>query len=108
MNEKLIRVTDAKEVIKREAEKLTHCFSRVEGVDAVILPCKIGDVVWTFRRFIKDPVPVQGVVSEMFFTPDMRLMIVVKGIARGEWGLEVFAIREEAEQAIEFCLALRL
>lgn len=66
----------------------------------VELPCKIGDVVWAIRDFMDHPRPLQGIVSEMLFTADMRLCIVVRFIARGEWGKTVFATEEEALQAI--------
>jgi hypothetical protein len=36
----------------------------------------------------------------MFFGEDMRLHIVVKHIARGEWGKEIFATREDAVAVI--------
>ena len=36
----------------------------------------------------------------MFYTQNMRLMIVVHFVARGEWGKTVFATQEEAEAAI--------
>ena len=43
----------------------------------------------------------QGIVSEMLFTQDMRLCIVVRFTARGEWGKVVFATEQEALAAIE-------
>ena len=69
-------------------------------VDAVTLPCKIGDTVWGVRRYRGILVPQQGKVSEMLFTPDMELSIVVRHICRGKWGKKVFATREAAERAI--------
>lgn len=70
-------------------------------IDAVELPCKIGDKVWIARRYKCHKRPRWGIVSEMFFTDDMELCIVVKGIARGKWGVDVFATYEEAEKQIE-------
>lgn len=70
-------------------------------VDAVELPCKIGDKVWIARRYKCHKRPRWGIVSEMFFTDDMELCIVVKGVARGKWGVDVFATYEEAETQIE-------
>jgi hypothetical protein len=66
------------------------------------LPCKIGDTMWTIRcgRGCTKTAQ-QGIVSEMFFTNEMRLMIVVKYVARGEFGKTVFHTQEEAEEAIE-------
>lgn len=69
-------------------------------VDAVVLPCRIGDTVWAIRCYRGVLVPQQGRVSEMLFTDDMKLCIVVKHICRGEWGKTVFATKEDAERAI--------
>lgn len=70
------------------------------AVDAVILPCRIGDTVWTIRRFHSHLIPQKSTVSEMYFTRDMKLHITVKYIGRGIWGEKVFATREEAEAAL--------
>lgn len=70
-------------------------------VDAGEVPCKIGDRVWAIRSYKGHKHPQDGIVSEMFFTKDMGLQIVVKHIARGEWGKTVFATREEAVAVIE-------
>lgn len=70
-------------------------------IDAVELPCKIGDKVWIARRYKCHKRPRWGIVSEMFFTDDMELCIVVKGVARGKWGVDVFATYEEAQTEIE-------
>ena len=70
-------------------------------IEAVELPCKIGDKVWVSRRYKCHKRPRWGIVSEMFFTEDMELCIVVKGVARGKWGVDVFATYEEAEKQIE-------
>ena len=73
---------------------------KLPTVDAVALPCKIGDTAWGIRCYRGALVPRQGKVSEMLFTADMKLSIVIKHICRGEWGKKVFATREEAERAI--------
>ena len=70
------------------------------AVDAVELPCRIGDTVWTIRHFHCCLIPQEGTVSEMYFTRDMKLQIVVKYVGRGFWGKTVFATREEAEAAL--------
>lgn len=70
------------------------------AVDAVVLPCKIGDSVWTIRSYKGVKQPKKGIVGEMFFTSDMRLMIVVHHIARGRWGETIFATKEDALKAI--------
>ena len=65
------------------------------------VPCKIGDAVWTIRNYNGVPHPQQGFVSEMYFLADMKIRIVVKHLARGEWGKSVFPTYEAALQAIE-------
>ena len=65
------------------------------------LPCKIGDFAWAIRHYKGVPHPQQGRVTEMFFTKDMKLHIVISHIARGEWGKAVFGTEEEARRAIE-------
>ena len=70
------------------------------AVDAVELPCRIGDTVWTIRYFHSRLIPQEGTVSEMYFARDMKLHITVKYVGRGLWGETVFATREEAEAAI--------
>lgn len=67
----------------------------------VDVPCKIGDAVWGIRQFNGVLHPQQGFVSEIFFTKDMRLMIVVKYVCRGEWGKNVFGTQIEAQRAVE-------
>ncbi len=70
-------------------------------VDAVVLPCKIGDEVWGIRRSNKGALaPHRGIVSHMVFSEDMKLCIVVQHICRGEWGKKVFATYEDACAAI--------
>ena len=64
------------------------------------LPCKIGDRVWAIRNWKGVPNASEGIVSEMFYTKDMELMIVVKHISRGKWGETVFATQEDAEAHI--------
>ena len=64
-------------------------------------PCKIGDFVWAIRNYNGIPHAQQGKVIDMFFDKDMRLLIVVSHISRGEWGEKVFATQEEAEAKIK-------
>lgn len=71
------------------------------AVDAVSIPCKIGDRVWAIRNYKGVKHPQEGIVNEMLFAPDMRLIVVVKCIARGEWGKTVFGTYEECQRAIE-------
>lgn len=68
--------------------------------NVVEVPCKIGDFVWAIRNFKGKKHPQRGVVSDMYFLKDMSLQIVVKYVARGEWGKTVFATDKEAYAAI--------
>ena len=70
-------------------------------MQTVELPCKIGDQVWAIRKVAGRLIPFQGRVSEMYFTENMRLCVVVFRIARGAWGDRIFATEEEAKLAIE-------
>ena len=72
-----------------------------QTVDALEVPCKIGDFVWAVRNYKGHKHPQRGVVSDMYFSNDMRLQIVVKHIARGKWGETIFATDKEAYAAIE-------
>lgn len=67
----------------------------------VVLPCKIGDTVWTIRNYKGTLHPASGFVSEMFYSDDMRLLIVVKHIARGFWGKDIFGSYEECVAEVE-------
>lgn len=111
---KKMRLIDAKEGKKRfceiakpaEYNGVIHLvvpiseIDKLPTVDAVELPCKIGDRVWAIRSYKGHKHPQDGIVSEMYFLNDMRLQIVVKHVARGEWGKTVFATREDAVAAI--------
>lgn len=66
------------------------------------IPCRIGDTVWAIRDYKGTKIPQQGIVSEMFFTGEnMRLCIVVRYVARGEWGKTIFGSYEEAKLYLE-------
>jgi hypothetical protein len=66
------------------------------------IPCKIGDTVYVIVKYNGIPTVKRGEVSQMFFVgEEMRLAIVVKKIARGEWGKTIFPSREEALKVIE-------
>ena len=73
----------------------------ITAVVGVKVPCKIGDRVWAIRSYKGIKKAQEGIVSEMFFTPDMHIMIVVKNVARGFWGKTVFGTLKEAENATE-------
>lgn len=70
------------------------------AVDAVEVPCKIGDTVWAIRNFKGRRQAQKGVVGEMYFRKDMTLQIVVSYVARGKWGEVVFATQADAEAAL--------
>ena len=72
-----------------------------EKTRLIQIPCKVGDTVWAIRDFKGIKHPQEGIVSEMYFTAQMKLMIVVKHVGRGEYGETVFLTREEAEAEIE-------
>lgn len=67
----------------------------------VVLPCKIGDAVWTIKNFKGHERARIGYVSEMFFTKYMKLFIVVKNTGRGFWGENVFPSEAAAVDALE-------
>lgn len=62
-----------------------------------VLPCKIGDVVWGIKKYNNGQGVKQGIVHQMFFDEDMRLCVCVKNVCRGEWGMNVFLTKDEAE-----------
>lgn len=68
--------------------------------NVMAIPCKIGDKVWVIRNHRGTKKPHSGPVSEMYFTSDMQLAIVVKGIGRGAWGVKIFPTQEAAERAL--------
>ena len=65
-----------------------------------VLPCKLGDTAWGIKRCNLGNVVKQGEVYQMYFGEDMRLCICVKNVCRGEWGVNVFGTKEEAEEAV--------
>ena len=81
--------------------QFSQAIANAPTVDAVALPCRMGDMVWGIRRnFNNGHIAKRGKVFQMFFGDDMRLCISVKNVCRGEWGKNVFATKEEAEAAI--------
>lgn len=94
---------DGRKGTPRPREELYAIIDRINEqptVNAMELPCKIGDWVWAIRSYHGKKHPQRGIVSDMYFSQDMRLQIVVKHIARGEWGKNVFATDKEAYAAI--------
>jgi hypothetical protein len=73
----------------------------------VTLPCKIGDQVWGIRRHGGNKVAQPGLVSEMYFIEDMKLVIAIKHICRGTWGKNIFPTYEAAQAALDKDLFVR-
>lgn len=65
----------------------------------VALPCKIGDNAWVIRNVRGVKRAMFGVVAEMYFSQEMRLIVRVHGIGRGEVGKTVFLTFAEAMAA---------
>lgn len=82
-------------------EKLQHYEDLEEQGKLIELPCKIGDTVYGTRRWHGTKIAKAGTVSEMFYTQEGKLMIVVKYVCRGYWGEKIFATLEEAEAALK-------
>lgn len=81
--------------------QLSGCCHFKDRSQLLRVPCKIGDFVWVIRNYHGTKHPQKGQVSELLISKDLRLVIVVKHIARGEWGKEVFATYDEAQAAIK-------
>lgn len=82
-------------------EKLRNYEKAEENGMLKMLPCRIDDEMWAIRHYRGVFTVQKGFVSEMFFTKEMKLMIVVKHVARGVFGEKVFLTREAAEQALK-------
>lgn len=70
-------------------------------VEAVPLPCKVGDEVWCVRDTRVYNKPVKGTVTEIYFRDNMDMCIVVRRLCRGRWGERIFATEQEAQAAID-------
>lgn len=73
----------------------------IEALQEPELPCKIGDTVYGIRRWHDTNVVKAGTVSEMFYTQNGKLMIVIKNVCRGHWGEKIFGTFEKAEAALK-------
>lgn len=78
--------------VKNKDKVADHLLSN----EVVVLPCKIGDMVWAVRSFRGGPKVKAGIVHQMWFTGDMKLIVDVKNTVRGIWGVDVFATKQEA------------
>lgn len=87
--------------MKKAKQKLWDFENAEEQGLLLRLPLKMGDEAWAIRNYKGITYAQKGFVNEMFFSKDMRLVIVVKNIARGEFGKTVFLTRKEAEQALK-------
>lgn len=75
---------------------------QVPTVNAAELPCKVGDTVWFIRVYGRgSKVAKPGVVTEIYFTENMRIGVMAKHHGIGEWGSTVFATEAEALRALE-------
>ena len=70
------------------------------SINAVEIPCKIGNEVWGIKKFNHGVKVCKGTVYQMYIIEDMKLSIVVRGVGCGEWGRNLFATKEEAEEKI--------
>ena len=70
-------------------------------VEAVPLPCKVGDEVWCIRDTKVYQKPVKGTVTEIYFRDNMDMCIVVRRLCRGRCGESVFATEQETQAAID-------
>ena len=79
-----------------------YILDTIPAVDAMVIPCKIGDTVWAVRRLSGGHLcAIKGVISDMqFIGSEMALSITIRGKCRGEWGKTIFATQEEAEAEI--------
>lgn len=92
------RIANAEECIVSHVLKSIADHLVDNGV--TVLPCKLGDTAWGIRRCHLGNAVKQGEVYQMYFGEDMRLCICVKNVCRGEWGVNVFGTKEEAEEAL--------
>lgn len=100
--DKLLELSNENQFGRNEAYyKLQHYEDLKEQGKLIELPCKIGDTVYGTRRWHGTKIAKAGTVSEMFYTQEGKLMIVVKYVCRGYWGEKIFATLEEAEAALK-------
>ena len=100
--DKLLELSNDNQFGRNEAYyKLQHYEDLEEQGKLIELPCKIGDTVYGIRRWHGTKIAKAGTVSEMFYTQEGKLMIVVKYVRRGHWGEKIFRTLEEAEAALK-------
>lgn len=101
IREKLLDlIIEAKKADTEDAPFSEFLADFLVGYGVTVLPCKLGDTVWGIKRCHLGNVVKQGEVYQMYFGEDMRLCICVKNVCRGEWGVNVFGTKKEAEEAV--------
>lgn len=93
-------LNDTEEKLRNAMFELDELRSANADGRHIIVPCKVGDMVWGIRTHKagteSKAKPVLLPVHEMYFIEGMRLCIVLKGCCRGEWGKAVFGNEEDA------------
>lgn len=100
---KLLRVSAVKKYPSSFYVGILAAAQEIENMpaaDVVLVTCKIGDAVYGIRNYKGKTSIQKGFISELFFTKDMKLMVVVKHVCRGHWLEKVFPTREAAEAAM--------
>lgn len=65
------------------------------------LPCKIGNTAYAIRDYKGVKKIQKSIISEMYYTKNMELMIVAKYVGRGKFGEKIFPTEQEAQAALE-------
>lgn len=91
--------------LKKQGKYLTSdegliCADFADQAHWAELPCRIGDMAYAIRNYRGAYHVQQGVISDMFYSDEMQLVVVIRHIARGIVGRSVFLTREAAEAAI--------
>lgn len=115
IREDIIRELDSADVFLRNRSSAPHSLINMYDVETMLqiastcdkaaellsgceqLPCKIGDIVWAIKRYKGHKHVEEGRVNDMAYDNNMRLVIRVKHITRGEWGTSIFPSKEAAE-----------
>lgn len=69
-------------------------------VNAVELPCEIGDTVWVICHAGRNHLIKEAKVSDMYFSANMELVVVLYNVHRGIVGKHIFRTKGEAEAAL--------
>ena len=82
-------------------DRLAYYEDMEEQGRLVVLPCKMGDLLWGIRWFGFNAKVQQAPVIGMRFLDDMTLSITLGKVCSGEYGKGVFPTREDAERALK-------